>query len=107
MSVKVDQKKCINCNGENEPYCVKYCPGDLLHLNENGKASIRNPEDCWDCMVCIKVCPNNALETVLPYQLASNKASLLPKVNKKKIIWEAKNDKGEKEIFESPIAKGK
>ena len=104
MSVKVNEEKCIGCSNKKEPVCIKYCPGNLLKLNEKGKPVMRNPDDCWDCMVCIKVCPTQALETVLPYSLASYKASLLPKIEKTKIIWEAKDINGKREVFESPIA---
>ena len=104
MSVRLNEEKCVGCNNKNEPACIKYCPGNLLVLNDDGKPEIRNPVDCWDCMVCIKVCPTQALETVLPYSLASYKASLLPTIENSKIIWEAKDINGKKEVFESPIA---
>ena len=105
MSVKVDKNKCQGCKQKEEALCVKHCPGDLMKIGNDNKAKIRNPADCWDCMVCIKTCPNNALETKLPYQLIdSHKASLHPKISNKKIIWKAEDVNGKKEVFESPIA---
>lgn len=101
MSVKFDYEACNSCKGQDEPYCTKLCPGDLLAINrENEKPYIRSERDCWDCMVCVKVCPFDAIETKLPYQLASYKATLKPKVSKDKIVWCLKDTKGKEEIFE-------
>ena len=101
MSVKIDYNACNCCVGEDEPYCVKYCPGNLLAINEKtGKPYIRNERDCWDCMVCVKACPFNAIETRLPYQLASYSASLKPEVSKGKIIWRLKDVEGKVETYE-------
>lgn len=99
MSVKVDIKKCNGCQQLKEPRCVQYCPGDLMALGGDNKAYIREAHDCWDCMVCVKLCPRQAIETRLPYQLANYKATLQPKVYKTKIVWALTNTKGEKEEF--------
>ena len=100
MSVKVDKNKCTGCKGKKEALCVKNCPGDLIYIDsETGKAAIRNPEDCWDCMVCVKLCPCQALETRLPYQLATYKASLNVKKGEKDITWKLKDIYGREETF--------
>lgn len=101
MSVKIDFDSCNCCQEQDEPYCVKYCPGDLLAVDkEAGKPYIRNERDCWDCMVCVKACPFDAIETRLPYQLASYTASLKPKVSKGKITWHLKDIDGREEVYE-------
>src|SRR5690554_4854899 len=101
MSVKFDYDACNTCKGQEEPFCTKFCPGDLIAINEEtGKPYIRNENDCWDCMVCVKACPFSAIETKLPYQLASYKASLKPKVSEDKIIWYLKYNNGKEEVFE-------
>lgn len=108
MGIVIDNQKCQGCGTDQEPPCVKYCPGNLIKLTEKSteekKVEFRSSRDCWDCMVCIKVCPHNALQTRLPYQLASYKASLFPRVHGNKIIWEAENIHGQKEVFESKIS---
>jgi len=101
VSIIIDEKKCVGCNSKGEPPCVKYCPGNLIKKESQQTVKLRSGRDCWDCMVCIKVCPREALETRLPYQLATYRASLFPRVEKNKIIWEAKDINGKKEIFES------
>jgi adenylylsulfate reductase, subunit B len=101
MSIKINYDLCTGCAGEEEAICVKLCPGDLLAIDkETGKPYIRSPRDCWDCMVCVKACPYGAIETRLPYQLASYKASLKPEVYKEKIIWHLYDSKGREEIYE-------
>jgi len=101
LSIKIDYNSCSGCKGSDEPFCVKLCPGDLLAIDKkNGKPYIRSDRDCWDCMVCVKACPNEAIETKLPYQLASYRASLKPKVYDGKIIWKLVDIKGKEEIFE-------
>ena len=101
MTVKIDIKRCNGCKNLDGPRCEKLCPGDLMALNsETGKAYIRNEEDCWDCMVCVKACPMLAIETKLPYTLAFYGASLKPKVGKDTITWTLKNIDGTVETFD-------
>lgn len=88
MSVIVDTRRCTGCRGLKEPRCVENCPGDLMALDEaTGKAYIRDPRDCWDCMSCVKLCPHGALETRLPFQLANYGGSLRPKMARDRITW--------------------
>jgi adenylylsulfate reductase, subunit B len=103
MTVKVNLELCNACSEFDEPLCVKYCPGDLMAIdNDTGKAYIRNPEECWDCMACVKACPYQALETSLPYQLANYKATLKPRVYKDKIVWKLRDINGVEEVFDIP-----
>lgn len=100
MSVKVDYELCTGCPGKGEPPCVKNCPGDLIYINpETNRVEIRNPDECWDCMVCVKLCPRQALETRLPFQLATYKASLKVKKGQENITWKIKDLYGKEEIF--------
>lgn len=100
MSVKINKNLCHGCRDAEEPVCVRYCPGNLLMTDDRGKAELRSHEDCWDCMVCVKLCPARALKTRLPYQLASYRASLVPELRSNKIVWRLKNMKDEEEVFE-------
>ena len=101
MSIIVDKKRCNGCKQLDEPQCVKLCPGDLMMIDpESGKAGIRVAADCWDCMVCVKACPRQALQTRLPYQLANYKATLVPKVGKDTIKWVCTDINGRVEEFE-------
>ena len=88
----VDPKKCNGCKGRAETCCEEVCPGDIMALDPaTGKARVRASRDCWDCMSCIKACPNNALELKIPYQLGYFKASLKPIMGKNKIVWKCRD----------------
>ncbi len=48
--------------------CVRACPFDALHINDNGVAEV-NPEKCTGCQKCVSVCPRDII-------------SMIPKVHK-------------------------
>ncbi len=101
MGIIVDLKRCNGCKQFDEPKCVQNCPGDLPAIDANtGKAYIRDNSDCWDCMVCVKLCPMMALQTKLPYQLANYKATLIPKVYNDHIHWVCTDAEGRIEEFD-------
>ena len=60
MSISIDQGKCIGCGK-----CHDVCPGTLIKINENKKAFIKYPKDCWGCTSCIKECPVHAIRFFL------------------------------------------
>lgn len=97
MSVITDASRCRRC-----ARCVDICPGDLLYLPEDGPSAIREPRDCWDCMSCVKACPEGALETVIPFTIANFGASLRPVVSEDKIVWILRCPDGRKEEFTVP-----
>lgn len=78
------------------------CPGDLIVKDHSvNKAYLKYPEDCWDCLPCIKVCPEEAIEFHLSYQFGSRGAKLAPRIHKTRdfITWEAEDILGKKEEF--------
>ena len=88
MPPRVIADKCDGCRAEKEPLCEQICPGDLMALSEKtGKAYCRCTRDCWDCMSCVKICPQGALETRLPYQLGYYPAKLIPMMGTNRITW--------------------
>ena len=60
MSIRIDQRECIGCQR-----CVNACPGNLIDLNENGRAKIEMVRDCWGCTSCMKECPVAAIHFFL------------------------------------------
>jgi adenylylsulfate reductase subunit B len=78
------------------------CPGDLIVKDmRTNKAYLKYPEDCWDCLPCVKACPEEAIVFKLSFQFGSPQASLVPHVEAKKnqITWELTGVRGEKESF--------
>jgi adenylylsulfate reductase subunit B len=44
---------------------VEVCPGNLLRLGSDGKATILRPEECWGCTSCLKECRFGAIRFFL------------------------------------------
>lgn len=98
----VNLKKCTGCSGRDESCCENICPGDLMAVNpETGKAYCRSPQECWDCMSCIKACPNGALETKIPYQLGYYKATLRPFMGKNTVTWKCRDIYGNEMTYKT------
>lgn len=51
MSIWIDKARCVGCGK-----CSVVCPGSLIKLDENKKAYIKYPKDCWGCTSCLKEC---------------------------------------------------
>lgn len=57
MIIRIDQKACVGCG-----ICEMICPGDVIVLNEQKKAVIGYPKDCWTCFSCELSCPVQAID---------------------------------------------
>jgi adenylylsulfate reductase subunit B len=78
------------------------CPGDLIVKDQAvNKAYLKYVNECWDCLPCVKVCPEEAIEFHLSSQFGPRGAQLIPHVDKKKdvIVWESINRSGHREEF--------
>ena len=60
MSIAINQAQCVGCGK-----CCMICPGSLIHQQENGKAFIKYPKDCWGCTSCLKECAVHAIRFYL------------------------------------------
>jgi adenylylsulfate reductase subunit B len=81
------------------------CPGDLIVKDlRTNKAYLKYVEDCWDCLPCVKSCPQEAIVFQLSYQFGPPAASLVPHVNaqKNQITWECTDADGKTETFTIP-----
>jgi adenylylsulfate reductase subunit B len=79
------------------------CPGDLIVKDAAAnKAYLKYVNDCWDCLPCVKVCPEEAIEFHLSSQFAPKGAKLIPHVKKGRdlIVWESIDTTGKVENFE-------
>ncbi len=69
MPAFVRTNDCDGCRSREEALCEYICPHDLMALDRDGsvtghplKAYNREPEQCWECYACVKLCPRYAIE---------------------------------------------
>jgi adenylylsulfate reductase subunit B len=60
MSILIDSELCRGCGK-----CKEVCPGNLIKLDDNRKAYIKYPKDCWGCTACLKECQFSAIRFYL------------------------------------------
>ena len=60
MSIAINKALCKGCTA-----CAKVCPGSLIKMDDDKKAYIKYPKDCWGCASCIKECPFEAISYYL------------------------------------------
>ncbi len=72
MPTFVRTDKCDGCKGQDKTACMYICPHDLMKLDQDGsetghamKAFNQEPEQCWECYSCVKICPQQAIEVPL------------------------------------------
>ena len=62
MPSYVDPQKCDGCKGGDKTACMYICPNDLMVLNvAEMKAYNQEPDACWECYSCVKICPQGAI----------------------------------------------
>ena len=104
MPVIVDPVKCDGCGYSTQPPCVRMCPGDLIVKDMGSNKAYLKHQDCWDCLACVKACPEEAILFRLSYQLGFPNAVLTPHVMRRQntIEWETTDCNGRKETFSIP-----
>ena len=56
-------EKCDGCKAQDKTACQYICPHDLMALDREAmKAYNQEPEQCWECFNCVKICPQQAVE---------------------------------------------
>ena len=103
MGIFIDHNLCDSCGypGSETP-CNMACPGDLIFMQSNGKAQICCNADCWDCAACIKICPQQAIDIRLPFEIVGKENSLKARAYREKTIWTAKDEESNEQVFETP-----
>jgi len=86
------------------------CPHDLMTLDKDGsvtghamKAYNQEPEQCWECYACVKICPQQAIECRHYADVVPLGASVQPLRGADSIIWTIKFRNGTMKRFEFPI----
>ena len=82
MSISIDREKCVGCGR-----CHDACPGTLIKIDEDKKAFIKYPKDCWGCTSCIKECPVYAIKFFLGADIGGMGSTLHTEKNGDILNW--------------------
>lgn len=104
MPTYVDPEKCDGCKGGEKTACMYICPNDLMILDPEAMLAFnQEPEACWECYSCIKICPQGAI-TARPYaDFAPMGGTSIPLRGSEDIMWTIKFRNGSVKRFKFPI----
>ncbi|MFH1844370.1 MAG: adenylyl-sulfate reductase subunit beta [bacterium] len=104
MPSYVIPEKCDGCKALDKTACQHICPNDLMVLNtETVKAWNMEPELCWECYNCVKICPTQAVEVRGYADFVPMGASVTPLRSSDSIMWTVKFRNGMIKRFKFPI----
>ena len=104
MPTFVNPDKCDGCKALDRPACHHICPHDLMVLDEGlGKAVNREPDACWECYSCVKICPQGAIDMRGYADVMPMGGSMVPMRGTDSIIWTANFRDGTIKRFRFPI----
>jgi adenylylsulfate reductase subunit B len=86
------------------------CPHNLMKLDVDGsatghamKAYNQEPDQCWECYSCVKICPSNAIEARHYADVVPLGGSVQPLRGQDSIMWSIKFRNGVMKRFKFPI----
>jgi len=104
MPSYVIQEKCDGCKALDKTACQHICPNDLMVLcKESMKAYNLEPEMCWECYNCVKICPLQAVEVRGYADFVPLGAMVTPMRSTDSIMWTVKFRNGSVKRFKFPI----
>ncbi len=110
MPAFVRTNDCDGCRSRDEAACVYICPHDLMQLDEDGqvtgqarKAYNLEPEQCWECYACVKLCPRYAIEVRHYADVVPLGASVQPIHEGDHISWAIRFRNGTVKQFRFPV----
>ena len=96
--------KCDGCKALDKTACQYTCPNDLMVLDKAlGKAYNQEPEQCWECYCCVKICPTQAIDVRGYADFVPMGASVVPMRSSDSIMWTVKFRNGMLKRFKFPI----
>jgi len=96
--------KCDGCKALDRTACQYICPNDLMVLDPvQEKAFNCEPEMCWECYNCVKICPVDAVEVRGYADFVPLGASVTPMRGTDSIMWTVKFRNGTLKRFKFPI----
>ena len=104
MPTFVNPDKCDGCRALTRPACQYICPNDLMKLDTDiGKAFNQEPDACWECFACIKMCPQSAIDLRGYADVMPLGATATPLRGTDTIMWAVKFRDGTLKRFRFPI----
>lgn len=104
MPSYVDPSKCDGCKGGDKTACMYICPNDLMVLNvEAMKAYNQEPDACWECYSCVKICPQGAIFVRGYEDFVPMGGQVHPMRSSDSIMWTVKFRNGNVKRFKFPI----
>ena len=94
MGVVIDRNKCIGCR-----QCIDVCPGNIIRINDSGKAYLKKKDDCWSCVSCVKECPVSAIELKLSPEIGGRGGRMSLKTKGNVTEWTVIRGNGEKKVI--------
>jgi adenylylsulfate reductase subunit B len=100
----VNPEKCDGCKALDKTACQYICPNNLMVLNPDSmKAYNQEPDQCWECMCCVKICPQQAIDVRGYADFVPMGASAVPLRSTDSIMWTIKFRSGQVKRFKFPI----
>jgi adenylylsulfate reductase subunit B len=103
-------EKCDGCKALDRTACQYICPNDLMVLEPEPrpdgqkKAYNQEPEQCWECFNCVKICPVQAVEIRHYADIMPLGSSTIPLRGTDNIMWTIKfRDQKTIKRFKFPI----
>ena len=104
MPTFVNPDKCDGCKALDRPACQYICPNDLMKLDQSiGRAYNQEPDACWECFACIKMCPQTAIDLRGYADVMPMGATATPLRGTDSIMWAIKFRDGTLKRFRFPI----
>lgn len=97
-------EKCDGCKALDKTACQHICPNDLMVLNKDAmKAFNLEPDMCWECYNCVKICPTQAIEVRGYADFMPLGGQVTPMRSSDSIMWTIKFRNGTLKRFKFPI----